>query len=226
MTRSILLALVLAATSVACGAEGEVARIDGFIVKDADIACPADASPEACAAIRQEKFNRLAQPLLVDAAAKIHRISITDAELNQFTVKVPDAHLRAADERLKRLARATLLVRRGEDVDAVYLRDLAPHGVTKEQFQGVMTAYPDEATALRALSVDVGAETRRQFNQQARRRLAEQKLSRVVDEQSKQNGVAFEVAAQRFWGAVVDRSDCVVFDESLHLPAMEGVLRP
>ena len=239
MIRRLTYAFLLTATMNACAAEQKteqtprpqrprdaVARIGGQVVLISELACPPHVDVGRCPAVRQEKFDRRARELLIDAAARLHDLSVSEEVLNRHMPQLSAEEIRAADEMYKRHARAALRVRQGEDKEAVYRRDLAPHGVSMEQFDSLLRKLPDVASAQRALALDFAEQTRRHYADDTRRRILEEQLGRLVDGRRLSAGGSFDVAAERFWNDVVVKTDSVVFDPTLRMPRMEGVLKP
>ena len=163
--------------------------------------------------------------MLIEAAAHLHGVRVPEQVVKDRMPELKDDELRAADEAYKRYARAALRVRQGEDKDLVYRQDLAPHGVRVEQFESALRTLPDLPTVQRALTLDVAEHTRRQFADETRRRLILEQLGTVVHGR-RRDGVSFEVAADRFWNDVINKTGTVVLDPSLQMPRMEGVLKP
>jgi hypothetical protein len=230
--RVVILGIGLSLALIACAAEEQttqrndarqaqkeaVARIGTRTIMASEVACPPDVVMELCPAVRQDRFIRVSRELLLDSAARLHGITVPEEVLNRHTPKVTDDELRIVNEDFKRAARAALRVRLGEDRENVFRQDLAPHGVKMAQFEAVLKRIPDVATARRALEVDPTANARRQLAEDTRQRLAREQLGRFVDGQRLRDGVSYEVAEERFWKDVVDRTGVVIMDPTLQLP--------
>lgn len=191
-----------------------------------EVACPSDVAVELCPAARQDTFRSLTWPLLLDSAARLHGITIPEEAVNSRAPKLTDDELRLAEESYKRYVRAALRVRLGEDREDVFRQDLAPHGVVMAQWESALKKIPDAATARRGLASDFAGQIRRQFAEDTRRRLMMEQLGRFVDGQRLRDGVSYEVAEERFWKDVIDKTGVVIMDPTLQLPDMKGMLIP
>lgn len=157
---------------------------------------------ELCMAREQKHLEFLIAQELYDAAIRKFAIEVSgedlaaDAAFHQYG----EAEFVRLSDQYRRLGRAALLVYGGEDVHAVYIREVHATGAqSEEQFRRFVTLLRSAQGAERFVEYQTPERFREQITADARRRVAREKLMRILAEQARRNSRPYSDYSDEFW---------------------------
>jgi hypothetical protein len=233
-TRLMVAIVVCALSTIACaneeqsaGEERVIARVGAKVIVYEEIRCDArfeepPAEPR-CHSFEQRKLDALMASELIQAAARLHGISVSDQEALAAAgaAAVPsDRQVEDVAARFKAMAAAALRVHNGAPADAVFATDLAPKGITRQEFDAAYSRWSREE-AEKALTLDYIAEARRQVVAQQRTLLLLRRLNEIVATRASERRLPPEEASRQLWREVIEKTGSVVVDKRYSFPDME-----
>lgn len=224
---SVVVVLVAGCGSPSPETNPVIAQIAGQTIRYYDIRCdsryhrPPD--DDRCRTFEQRRLDEIIEARLYREAARIHGVTVTDAEvLASLPVHaIPSDHaLRAADRQWKAIAQAYLDIERGADPGHVYRSRLEPLGVTRLQFESVRKQW-SAGDADRALTHDFVGDGKRQLLEQYRRPLLRRRLQESAERRRRGSRLTPEAAWRALWEETIARSGAAVVDTRYRLPDIE-----
>jgi len=223
--------LIMLVPLAACSQEhAVVARVGNREIRRDEISCKQDVArtdDAQCRRSEQLNLNRIMMPLLLAEACRLNNIKVTDDDVRAAvpTAARPstEAFAKGAD-RARMIVRAVIKVRQGANMAATWEHDLRANDVSMPQFESALRAYPTAGKAEEFLQTDVAATMQQQVIGLYRERLEKKRISELISNRSRREGVALDIARQQFWQNVIRQSNATVSDSTLKLPDMEGFI--
>jgi len=182
---------------------------------------------EICLEREQQRLDYLIADELFAAAAVKLRINVSSNDLAQDALAnhYSEEEFKRLSERYCRLASATLLVYRGDPIADVYAHVIqtSVDGMTEKEFGNFVRMIGSAESAMRFIERHTPDHFRISITENARRRLARDKVIGLLRQESVKNGESYSMFASKFWHGLADELCMQILEPRYTALSMEGL---
>jgi hypothetical protein len=184
---------------------------------------------ELCLEREQLRLDHLVTQELYDAAIRKLAIDVSAKELAADAAfhHYGESEFERLSEHYRLLAHAALRIYRGEDAHVVYLRDVrggwAAPEESEDQFRRFVTLLRSAGGAQRFLERQTPDQVRESITDDARRRIARDKLMQVLSAQAERENLSLSAYSDTFWGELSTQLGVEILDVRYKRVSLKGL---
>jgi len=181
---------------------------------------------DLCLEREQLRLDSLITEELHDAATSKLAIVVSKEDLADDAAfhHYGEAEFVRLSEQYRRLGRAALLVYLGEDFHAVYAREIRVTGIqSEERFRHFVALMQSSDGAKRFMEYQTPEHFRDQITRDAHRRVARDKLMRLISEAAGKSDLTYEAYSEKFWRELAAQVGLEILDARYRLLSLGGL---
>ena len=172
------------------------------------------AADDLCLEREQEHLQRWVMGELVEVAVRVLGVAVSDAELAKDAEfhRYNETEFVRLSEFYRRIGRAVLLVRQGNDIQAAYGRELLSAHISRAAFERFVSLIRTTAAAEQFIERHSPAHFRESIRHDALRRVSKAGVEHALAAEAAKRGVSTQIYAASFWRELAAESGVEILD--------------